>query len=133
MKRIRVATGDELRMMCAPYPCSCPGANDITLIGAILSALGLAFKILIVGGLIYVTYDAGLWGNSEQTEELYVRSCRVFAKQKKPTDETEKTQVCEEEEELYCMVKLNHTFFINSSSTCHSCLLRRLYKEVVCL
>lgn len=109
-KRIRVATGAELKKMCAPRPCPCPPKSPtIGMIGYILRMVGLGVKALIAGGLVYATYDMGLWGDSEQTEKLYSKTCDTFKPYFYPTIEEEPKPVdeaCEAQEDLMCLVRL---------------------------
>lgn len=104
LKQIRVASGDELKRMCAPMPCKYPERPSIFQL--ILNAIGTAFKVLIAGSLIYVTYDAGLWSDADKTEELYKRFCRTFGKKSTIRDANVNitTDECKEEEDMICKV-----------------------------
>lgn len=78
------------------------------MIGYILRTVGLGMKVLFAGGLVYVTYDMGLWGNSDQTEKIYTKTCDTLKPYLYPVvidEEKSIDEACEAQEEFLCMVK----------------------------
>lgn len=76
-KAIRVCTGADLRRMCPPRMCDCstikPRGN------ALLSLLLFGLKAAIAAGAVYVTYDMGIWGTNDDSQNFYSTTCNIIA------------------------------------------------------
>lgn len=56
--------------MCPPKPCPCP--PRVTSVSAgLLGPLKFALKAAVAGALVFLTVEAGLWGEPEISEALY--------------------------------------------------------------
>lgn len=59
--------------MCPPKLCDCPPKPlKRGFFGYLALILGVGIKTGIALGLVYWTYDIGLWGDAEDTEDLYL-------------------------------------------------------------
>lgn len=56
--------------MCSPKPCPCPPKTKSVSAGA-LGPLKFALKAALAGALVFLTVEAGLWGEPETSEALY--------------------------------------------------------------
>ncbi|XP_022905661.1 uncharacterized protein [Onthophagus taurus] len=103
-KKIRVCTGADLRKMCAPKLCECPKVHKVGLMTRLFRLIGFGIKLVIAGGLIYWTYDMGLWGDSYQSEEIYLGLCETITPLicSCPPKPRNISDVCEKEIELMC-------------------------------
>nr|AKI05478.1 putative seminal fluid protein AcpC04 [Cephalota litorea] len=71
-KKIRVCTALDMKKTCPPPVCDCPPLRPpFTILGMIRKCAILGCKSVVVGSLIYWTWDIGLWGNQEKTHRLY--------------------------------------------------------------
>lgn len=48
--------------------------------------LGMGSKMLIAAACVYLSYDIGLWGTAEDTEDLYRKFCNLRNKRRDQTD-----------------------------------------------
>lgn len=107
-KRIRVCTGAEMKKICPPKLCDCPPKKKKGFFACLMQLFALGFKILVAGGIVYISYDAGIWGDSEQTERLYGSFCQTFLPLICPdsgvTKKKKLPEVCMAEMELMCVV-----------------------------
>lgn len=106
-KRIKVCTGAELKKICPPKLCDCPPYQPgISFIRAIVHMIGLVAKSLLAGGLVYLTYRSGMWGDNEQTEKLFLGLCKDLAPTLCGKNKTVKlSELCESEINLMCVVR----------------------------
>ncbi|XP_060518253.1 uncharacterized protein LOC132697022 [Cylas formicarius] len=77
IKRIKVCTGADLRKMCAPKVCPCDPAKRRRGFG-LGRLLGFSAKAAIAAGIFYVTYDMGIWGTTDDTQELCKTVCALL-------------------------------------------------------
>ncbi|KAJ3649476.1 hypothetical protein Zmor_021216 [Zophobas morio] len=108
LKRIRICTGAELKKMCPPPPCPCPpqqAKRDLGLLSKLLRILGFGAKSLLAASAIYLTYDMGIWGDSESTGKLYKSICDAVLPNIVEPQVREKTLTpsCQAERELFHM------------------------------
>ncbi|XP_019767597.1 uncharacterized protein LOC109542704 isoform X2 [Dendroctonus ponderosae] len=75
-KPIRVCTGADLRKMCSPKVCPCEPSKKKPF--GILRVLGFGFKSALAAAAVYITYDMGIWGSTEETQNLYGNACTLF-------------------------------------------------------
>uniref|UniRef100_A0A1Y1LPJ6 MICOS complex subunit MIC13 n=1 Tax=Photinus pyralis TaxID=7054 RepID=A0A1Y1LPJ6_PHOPY len=75
-KKIKICTGSEVKKMCRPKPCECPPKTSSS--RSFMAMCGFLMKSLIAGSVVYWTYDAGIWGDSERTEEVYTNLCHML-------------------------------------------------------
>uniref|UniRef100_A0A1B6GB62 MICOS complex subunit MIC13 n=1 Tax=Cuerna arida TaxID=1464854 RepID=A0A1B6GB62_9HEMI len=69
--------------VCPPPPCACPPPSPTVTMGKrIIKALWFLTKLGLFVGVVKFTVDEGLWGDSEETEELAKRMGIVGEKEK---------------------------------------------------
>ncbi|RZC40243.1 uncharacterized protein BDFB_008631 [Asbolus verrucosus] len=107
VKRIKICTGAELKKMCPPPPCPCPPKIPRpTLITRLARLLGLGVKSLLALGAVYVTYDMGIWGDSNTTGDLYKRICiEMLPKFVEPSKAKSIPPSCQAEQELFNLLE----------------------------
>lgn len=91
-----------MKRMCRPPPCTCPPKNErLTLFKCVCQCLGFGLKSLFAASLLYWTWEAGIWGDSEDTEMFYSNVCHMMTKEGKMRELSES---CEAEMELMQVV-----------------------------
>ncbi|XP_028146201.2 uncharacterized protein LOC114339721 isoform X1 [Diabrotica virgifera virgifera] len=99
-KVIKICTGAEMKKMCPP-PCDCPkiikAANKN---GGLLGFLLFSLKVAIAAGVVYVSYDLGIWGTTEDTQNLYRKYCAAKSEPRKKNDKWESPS-CEAQQDLF--------------------------------
>ncbi|KAL1502269.1 hypothetical protein ABEB36_007435 [Hypothenemus hampei] len=75
-KPIHVCTGAELRKMCSPKICPC-NAQPKSRFG-LLKLLGFGLKSAIAVAAVYITYDMGIWGTTDDSQAFYSNACTIF-------------------------------------------------------
>ncbi|XP_074042258.1 uncharacterized protein [Leptinotarsa decemlineata] len=75
-KVIRVCTGAELKRMCPPKHCECAPKVRRPSRG-VFGIFGFGLKAALAAAAIYVTYDLGIWGSMEDTQNLYRTYCTM--------------------------------------------------------
>lgn len=103
-KRIKICTGAELKKMCAPPSPPClPKKPKTTMMMRLARVLGFGAKSMLALGAVYVTYDMGIWGDSETTRGLYKRLCQFILPQiVQPVKEKPvQSSSCQEQLELF--------------------------------
>ncbi|KAH0813225.1 hypothetical protein GEV33_009566 [Tenebrio molitor] len=105
VKRIKICTGAELKKMCPPPPCPCPPKPPrVGFLQRLAKILGFGAKSLLALGAIYVTYDMGIWGDSQATGELYKSMCNAILPHiVEPAKEKPMSPSCKAELELFNM------------------------------
>jgi hypothetical protein len=103
VKRIKICTGAELKKMCPPPPCPCPPKPPrVGFLQRLAKILGFGAKSLLALGAIYVTYDMGIWGDSQATGELYKSMCNAILPHiVEPAKEKPMSPSCKAELELF--------------------------------
>ncbi|KAF5281635.1 hypothetical protein FQA39_LY17757 [Lamprigera yunnana] len=108
-KKIRICTGAELKKMCRPPPCSCP--PELSKFGSVsyyfFRFVLFCIKSATISGLIYWTWDVGVWGDSEDTERFYSNICYLFTDCKKP--EKTLSKACQKEQEIRQLELISQT------------------------
>ncbi|KAF7285944.1 hypothetical protein GWI33_008916 [Rhynchophorus ferrugineus] len=98
-KRIKICTGSELRKMCPPQVC--PKDLPKKKPNGFMKFLGFGAKSILAASLVYVTYDMGIWGNGDDTQDLYYSACTAFkAPQPRKNDKWDPPS-CEAESDLF--------------------------------
>uniref|UniRef100_A0A1B6MHF4 MICOS complex subunit MIC13 n=1 Tax=Graphocephala atropunctata TaxID=36148 RepID=A0A1B6MHF4_9HEMI len=78
--------------ICPPPPCACPPPSPtITLGKRIFRAIWFLTKLGLFVGVVKFTVDEGLWGDSEETEELAKRLGIVGEKEKEEKEKESQT------------------------------------------
>ncbi|GJQ69243.1 hypothetical protein Trydic_g15245 [Trypoxylus dichotomus] len=103
-KKIRICTGADLKKMCPPKLCSCGTKKTRTFFGTITALLGLGIKAGIAAAVVYWTYDIGLWGDAEDTEDIYLDICESIFPPKLQPRKKKLSPVCQAEIDLMCRV-----------------------------
>ncbi|VEN41889.1 unnamed protein product, partial [Callosobruchus maculatus] len=97
-KTIRVATGKELKKICPPKLCDCkpkkPGKG-------LLGLIGFALKAGVAAAAIYISYDAGIWGTGDDSQDLYKAYCTIKTDPQKRKEKIWEPPSCQEERELF--------------------------------
>ncbi|XP_076764149.1 uncharacterized protein LOC143431361 [Xylocopa sonorina] len=71
---IKICTRKEMERTCPPKLCDCPQKVPANTVGQRLRrALVFLLKSGIAAGLVYWTHSEGLWGSSDDVEDLYRR------------------------------------------------------------
>lgn len=69
-------------------PCKPPPVPDDSL-ALIARILWFALKAAIAGGLVILTYQAGVWGDNDDTQALYERLCGMFSSKDEEDDDSD--------------------------------------------
>ncbi|XP_057668195.1 uncharacterized protein LOC130901111 [Diorhabda carinulata] len=105
-KVIKICTGAEMKKMCPP-PCDCTIKPRSS--GRSSGALGILFlgiKAAIAATLVYVSYDMGIWGTTDDTQDLYRKYCAATSQPKKRNDKWDPPS-CEAQKELFAARPFN--------------------------
>ncbi|KAJ8984047.1 hypothetical protein NQ317_000009 [Molorchus minor] len=103
-KQIRVCTGAELKRMCPPKVCPCVRDKK----GSILLALlGFAMKTAIAAGAVYVSYDLGLWGTTDDTFKVYRDYCNILSEPNIQRATKWDPPSCDAEKDLFNLPRFN--------------------------
>lgn len=70
-KQVRICNRADMKKMVPPIICDCKVKTG----GGLLSLLMFGLKAAFAAGAIYVTYDLGIWGTTDQTQEMYRTYC----------------------------------------------------------
>lgn len=71
---IKICTRKDMQRTCSPKLCDCPQkAPPKSMAQKLCSTLIFLLKSGIAAGLVYWTHSEGLWGSSEDVEDLYRR------------------------------------------------------------
>lgn len=97
-KQIRICTGKEMKKMCAPKLCECPAPPKSR---GLLGLLGFGLKAAIAAAAVYVTYDIGIWGSTDDTQDLYRAYCRLKTEPKRQETMKWDPPSCDTERDLF--------------------------------
>ncbi|XP_050308148.1 uncharacterized protein LOC126744679 [Anthonomus grandis grandis] len=100
-KTIRVCTGAELRKMCPPPVCPCEPTKKKVRSFGLIRFLGFGLKSAIAAAMVYITYDMGIWGTTEDTQQLYSNACTMFGSPRPKKNTKWDPPSCEAESEFF--------------------------------
>lgn len=69
---------------------------------------GFGAKSAVAAAAIYITYDMGIWGTTDETQDLYNTACHLFGSPKPKRNDKWDPPSCEAESELFSV--RNSTF-----------------------
>ncbi|CAG9763951.1 unnamed protein product, partial [Ceutorhynchus assimilis] len=100
-KPIHICTGAELRKMCPPPACPRPRASPFASQLGPMKFLGFGLKAAVAAALVYVTYDMGVWGGSDDAQQFYSDACALFGQPKPRRSDKWDPPSCEAEKDLF--------------------------------
>nr|CAI5820283.1 unnamed protein product [Callosobruchus analis] len=87
-----------MKKMCPPKLCDCkpkkPGKG-------LLGLIGFALKAGVAAAAVYVSYDAGIWGTGDDTQDLYKSYCTIKTNPQQRKEQIWDPPSCQEERELF--------------------------------
>ncbi|XP_018334150.1 uncharacterized protein LOC108743180 [Agrilus planipennis] len=105
VKHIKVCTGAEMKKKCfQARPCAAPITPPKSAGQKLASLILFGVKAAFAGSLVYMTYEMGLWGNSQSTEQIWKEMCEIFGLSKK-REIPEPSLRCKAERELGAMAQ----------------------------
>ncbi|CAH1163508.1 unnamed protein product [Phaedon cochleariae] len=104
-KVIRICTGAEMKKMCAPKPCVCPKGRRPS--KGLLGLLVFGMKTALAAAAVYVSYDLGIWGSTDDTQELYRMYCRMKNEPNRKNTGKWDPPSCEAERDLFRISPFN--------------------------
>ncbi|XP_030759747.1 uncharacterized protein LOC115885100 [Sitophilus oryzae] len=85
--------------MCAPPVCF--KEVEVKKRFGLLKFLGFGMKSAVAAALVYISYDMGIWGTTDETQEMYNTACAMF-KGPRPKKNTKwDPPSCEAESDLF--------------------------------
>ncbi|KAG5891183.1 hypothetical protein JTB14_031805 [Gonioctena quinquepunctata] len=97
-KVIRICTGKEMKKMCPPKYCDCSPKKPSK---GLLNLLRFGLKVAAAAAAVYVTYDLGVWGSTDDTQDLYRSYCRITRDPAKNKTEKWDPPSCEAERDFF--------------------------------
>lgn len=99
-KPIRICSGADMKKMVPPKTCECK-RTKIRGGRGILGFIFFGLKTALAAGAVYVSYDLGVWGTIDQTQEIYRTFCSVTTVPQKRKVEKWSPPACEAERSLH--------------------------------
>lgn len=99
-KPIRVCSRTDMKKMVPPPKCECK-VKRIGGKGGLSSLLLFGLKAAIAAGVVYVSYDVGIWGTIDQTQEMYKTLCTATTTPQKRNTDKWSPPSCEAERSLH--------------------------------
>lgn len=64
---------------------------------------GFGVKSALAAAAVYITYDMGIWGSTEETQNLYGNACTLFGQPKPKKSSKWDPPSCEAESEFFAV------------------------------
>jgi len=77
--------------------------------------------------VVYVTYDMGVWGSPDDTQQLYSNACTMVGKPLPKKNDKWDPPSCEAESEFFTVSFTFVTFFLSFFFRVHILILKKSY------